>query len=406
MIVVLGVVSFPSTLTLKSSAIASGRYVTLYDLAATFNGISVRVLKNFKVAFSPQPGTYYTIDAKSVKARAENEIKWLDVLLTSNKIKVSSRSFTINLVKVQQALASKLSTNVFIMDFPTVKIAESDYTVNIKSISEIDGKKFALVEIKANGMNTYANVGFETDLIGRTNDIKKIPEIVNSSLKKKFSLSLINNVKAVPEAFSDNASDQKNSKDGADGTLSSTGDGKLHSSSLQNDFEFIDVGKPFILSKNIIGVPVNFISSSKVVRSVVLKYTVHEYKEVVVAANRIEYGQKITRNSLKLKKLDVYATTTAYATSIKECAGKIALWSFLNGQVVSMQGLKSPPDVVVGQILIAYISYPTMMVTTFVRVMQNGNMGQVIPVRNIENGYMMYGTIEKGPKIRIYSGGE
>ena len=395
MIVVLGVVSFPSTLTLKSSAIASGRYVTLYDLAATFNGISIRVLKNFKVAFSPQPGTYYTIDAKSVKVRAENEIKWLDVLLTSNKIKVSSRSFTINLVKVQQALASKLSTNVFIMDFPTVKIAESDYTVNIKSISEIDGKKFALVEIKANGMNTYANVGFETDLIGRTDDIKKIPEIVNSSLKKRFSLSLINGIKVMPETFSANASGKKNAKTVSTGERQS-----------QNDFEFIDVGKPFILSKNIIGVPVNFISSSKVVRSVVLKYTVHEYKEVVVAANRIEYGQKITRNSLKLKKLDVYATTTAYATSIKECAGKIALWSFLNGQVVSMQGLKSPPDVVVGQILIAYISYPTMMVTTFVRVMQNGNMGQVIPVRNIENGYMMYGTIEKGPKIRIYSGGE
>ncbi len=369
MVIILGVVSLASTLTLKSSAIVSGRYVTLYDLAATFSGISVQVLKDFKVAFSPQPGTYYMIDAKSVKIRAESEIKWLNVSLTSSKVRISSKSFTVNLSEIQQALASKLATNVFITNFPVVKVADENYTINIKSVSEIAGKKFALVELRANGISTYANISFETDLIGRTNKIKKIPEIVNLFLKKDFSLSLINSIPSI-------------------------------------NFEFIDVGKPFILSRNIMGVPINFVSYSKVIKSVVLKYAIHEYKKVVIAAKRIEYGQKITRDSLKLERIDVYATTTAYATSLKKCIGKIAVWSFFNGQVISMQGLKSPPDVVVGQILIAYISYPTMTVTTFVRAMQNGNVGQVISVRNVDNGYMLYGTVEKGPKIRIYSGGE
>lgn len=369
MIAILGVASFASTLTLKSNAIASGRYVTLYDLAATFSGISVQVLKNFKVAFSPQPGTYYMLDAKSIKIRAESEIKWLSVSLTTDKIRISSRSFTINLAEIQRALASKLATNVFITNFPIVKMANENYTINIKDVSEINGKKFALVELKSNGISSYVNIGFETDLIGRTSKVKKVTEIISSFFKRKFSFSLINNIPSV-------------------------------------NFEFIDVGKPFILSRNTIGVPVNLISSSKVIKSVVLRYIIHEYKRVVVTAKRIEYGQKITRDSLKLERLDVYATTTAYATSLKECIGKIAIWSFLNGQVISVQGLKSPPDVVVGQILIAYISYPAMTVTTFVRAMQSGNVGQVISVRNVDNGYMLYGTIEKGPKIRIYSGGE
>ncbi len=368
-IVVFGFFSFASTLTLKSNAIVSGKYVTLYDLAATFSGISVQTLKNFKVAFAPQPGTYYVIDAKSVKIRAEREIKWLDVLLTSTEIKISSRAFTIGVAKIQQALSTKLATEVFITDFPTVRIPTSDCEIRIKNISEIGDKKFALVEISANDTNTYVNVEFETRAIGKVNRMGKIPKVVNSYLKKRFEFSLANRISGLR-------------------------------------FDFIDVGKPFGISKHLMGVPVNFILSSKVVKSAVLKYVVHDYENVVVASRKIGYGQKIENDLLRLERLDVYATTTAYATSFKACVGKLAVWSFLKGQVISLKGLKSPPAVITGQILIAYISYPAMMVTTFVRAMQNGVVGQVIPVRNVENGYMLYGVIEKGPKIRIYSGGE
>ncbi len=369
MIFVLGVIAFSSTLTLKSGAIVSGKYVTLYDLAATFNGISAKKLKNFVVAFSPQPGSSYVIDSKIVKIRAEKEIKWLKVSAISDKIKITSKAFVIDFTEIQKALANKMRTHVFLTSFPNVKTSFATCTVSVENISKVGRNNFALLELKQKKMSTYVNVNFETDLVGTANNVEDIARVVIPTLGKDLSLSLRSDVPNV-------------------------------------DFDFIEVGKPFSLSAKMMAVPVNFISSSKVKISTVLEYIPHEYENVVTAAQGIRYGQKLTRDSLKTKRLDVYATSTLYSTSIGDCIGKISAWSFRKGQVISLAGLKSPPDVVVGQVLIAYISYPSMTVTTFVRAMQSGNIGQVISVRNVENGYMLYGMVEKGPKIRVYSGGD
>ena len=365
----LGVIAFSSTLTLKSDAIVSGKYVTLYDLAATFDGVPTEKLKNFVVAFSPQAGSSYVIDSKVVKIRAEREFKWLKVSAISDKIKIISKAFAVDFTKIQGALANKMGTHIFLTSFPNVKTSFATCTVSVKNISKVGRNNFALLELKQKGMSTYVNVNFETDLVGTANNVEDIARVVIPTLGKELSLSLKSDVPNV-------------------------------------DFDFIEVGKPFSLSAKMIAVPVNFISSSKVKISTILEYTPYEYKNVVTAAQDIRYGQKLTRGSLKTKCLDVYATSTLYSTSIDDCIGKMSVWSFRRGQVISLAGLKSPPDVVVGQVLIAYVSYPSMTITTFVRAMQNGNIGQVILVRNVENGYMLYGMVEKGPKIRVYSGGD
>ncbi len=369
LVFVLGVIAFSSTLTLKSNAIVSGKYVTLYDLAATFNGVSAKKLRNFVVAFSPQPGSSYVIDSKIVEIRAEKEIKWLKVSAISDKIKITSKAFIIDFTEIQKALANKMGTHVFLTSFPSVKISFATCTVSVKSISKVGKNDFALVELRRKGMSTYVNVNFETDLVGTSNNVEDVSKVVISTFGKNLSLSLKSDVP-------------------------------------NEDFDFIEIGKPFSLSAKMMAVPVNFISSSKVKMSTVLEYIPHKYEDVVTAAQDIHYGQKLTRDSLKTKRLDVYATSTFYSVSMDECIGKMSVWSFRKGQVISLAGLKSPPDVVVGQVLIAYVSYPSMTITTFVRAMQSGNVGQVISVRNVENGYMLYGMVEKGPKIRVYSGGD
>ncbi len=369
LILVLGVIAFSSTLTLKSYAIVSGKYVNLYDLAATFNGVSIQKLKDFVVAFSPQPGSSYVVDSKTVKIRAEREIKWLKVSTISDKIKITSKAFVIDFTRIQNALTDKMKTHVFLTNFPNVKTSFATCSVNVKNVSKVGGKDFALVELKRNKTSAYVNVSFETDLVGTVDNVKDVAKAISSKLGKNISLSLKSDVPNV-------------------------------------DFDFIEIGKPFNLSTKVMAVPVNFVSSSNVKMSTVLEYVPHEYENVIVASRDIRYGQKLTRSSLKTKRLDVYATSTLYETSVSACVGKMTTWSFRKGQVVSLIGLKSPPDVVAGQVLMAYITYPSMIVTTFVRVMQNGNIGQVIAVRNVENGYMLYGTLEKGTKIRVYSGGD
>ena len=365
----IGVLSFSSTLTLKSNAIVKGQYVTLYDLAATFDGVSVHKLKEFIVAFAPQAGSSYTLSADSVKIRAQNEIKWLRVFEKSKNIKIVSKAFAVDLSLIHEAIESKVGKNVFLTSLPSVTLASSSCTVDVKSVSEISGKRFALVKLNQNGMVSYVNVEFETSEIGTANDISGIKRVVLSTMKKGVSLSLVSTIPNV-------------------------------------DFESVEIGKPFKSFSNVLKVPVNFISKNKTF-STILEYKLSLYVDVVVAKKHIPYGKKLTTDDLSLKTMNVYATSTVYATSLKACVGKISTWSFRKGQVVSLSGLKSPPDVLTGEILIAYVSYPpSITVTTFVRAMQNGNIGQVIAVRNVGNGYMFYGTIEKGPKICVYSGGE
>jgi|UniRef100_A0A7V3RDV7 flagella basal body P-ring formation protein FlgA len=357
------------TLTLKSNAEISSKYVTLYDLAATFSGVSTQTLKNFTVAFAPQPGTYYDLDSQNIITMAQQSIKWLKVTATSKTIRVSAIDIPVNLSKVQNALVTEVGTSaIFILDFQPIGINNDDYKIEISNFSQMGDEYFALVKIIDGSVINYSNAVFEIGSIGISNSIGGISQLVSNYLGNGTTLSRITELE-----------DMK--------------------------YDLIDVGKPFKLSNKIVGVPVNFIDDGTTFRSEVIKYIPHQFVNVIVASKNIEYGQSITQNMVSQKYLDVYATTTAYATNLNEVIGNVATWSFMAGQVISMQGIQTPPDVVAGQILIAYVSYPSMTVTTFVRAMQSGKIGQIIPVRNVSNGYMMYGLIEKGPEIRIYGGG-
>ncbi|WP_036223307.1 flagellar basal body P-ring formation chaperone FlgA [Mesoaciditoga lauensis] len=368
LLMIFATLTFSSTLTLKSSATVTGQYVTLYDLAATFDGVSAKRLKKFIVAFAPQPGRSYVLNADSIKIRAQNEIEWLKVFENSKNIKITSKAFVVDLSLIHDAIEEKVGKTVFLTNFPSISLSGTDYTAKVQSISNISNKYFALVRLNQNGSDSYVNVEFETTEIGSCDTLQDIKNVVLSTMEKGLSLSL----------------------------ASTTPGGK---------FDYVEVGKPLKSFSNILKVPVNLVSKSKKF-STVLEYKLSLYKNVVLAKKDIPYGKKISEDDLFTKRMNVYATSTIYATSVESCVGKISTWSFRKGQVISLNGLKSPPDVLTGEILIAYVSYPSMTITTFVRAMQNGNIGQIIAVRNVSNGYMLYGVVEKGPKIRIYSGGE
>ncbi|HEU24963.1 MAG: flagella basal body P-ring formation protein FlgA [Mesoaciditoga sp.] len=355
-------------LTLKSSATVSSEYVTLYDLAATFTGVSASDLKNFIVAFAPQPGTYYYLDAQSIKIRAEQSIKWLKVIPTSKEIMVYSTEMSVDLLKIQKAIATKVGTsNVFVVNFQPTGIRNPDYEIEVSNISQFGQNYFALVRITSGQSVSYSNATFEIGGIGIARSFDEISRIAAADLGKGITLTDVSKVK-LPK------------------------------------FDEIAVGRPFKISGKMVGVPVNIIQDGKVVDAKIIKYVPKEIENVIVASVDINYGQRITADMIKQMPMDVYATTTAYATLPSRIIGNLALWSFKAGQIISPFGISTPPDVMAGQIIVAYVSYNNLTVTTFVRVMQNGYIGQIIPVRNIENGYLMYGLLENGPKVKIYGG--
>ena len=71
------------------------------------------------------------------------------------------------------------------------------------------------------------------------------------------------------------------------------------------------------------------------------------------------------------------------------------------GEVLTLEKIRRKPDVLKGQILIAYVRLPGIYVTTLVRALEDGYVGDTIRVKNIESGKIIKGTVEEGPVVRV-----
>lgn len=129
-------------------------------------------------------------------------------------------------------------------------------------------------------------------------------------------------------------------------------------------------------------------------------------RTIVVAKRKINYGEIIQEDDVELKKYDVFGKNLEFSEDMKEVIGKRSKRAFNPGDPIVTSYLETPPYVVRGQIVSAYVSINGITVTTFVRLMEDGNIGEVVNARNTTTGKLVYGVVEKGPRLRILVGEE
>jgi len=134
---------------------------------------------------------------------------------------------------------------------------------------------------------------------------------------------------------------------------------------------------------------------------VTLQLRLVSLRKVVVAARRINYGEIISKEDLEYARVNVFDVTGTYMENLEECVGKKARKMFNEGEVILQEFLEKTPDVVRGQIILAYVEFPGIKVMSLVRSMENGWIGETIAARNLETGRLVYGILEEGPFLRV-----
>ena len=124
------------------------------------------------------------------------------------------------------------------------------------------------------------------------------------------------------------------------------------------------------------------------------------YKEVPVAAKLIKYGEIIKPEFVILKKVNVLSMTETPA-STQDVYYARALRMFKPGDVITQEGIKRKPDVVKGQIILAYVELPGLKITAFVEALQDAYIGEVLRARNVKSGKIVMGVLEEGPVLKV-----
>jgi len=148
------------------------------------------------------------------------------------------------------------------------------------------------------------------------------------------------------------------------------------------------------------------ISNGKVTAIKNLRAQLKLLRTIVVAKRKINYGEIIQEGDVELKKYNIFGKNMEFLENTEEVIGKRSKRNFNPGDPIIETYLEVPPYVVKGQVVSAYVSINGIVVTTFVRLMEDGNIGEVVSARNVDTGKLIYGVIEEGPRLRILVGKE
>lgn len=84
--------------------------------------------------------------------------------------------------------------------------------------------------------------------------------------------------------------------------------------------------------------------------------------------------------------------------------GKTARHTLLPGLPVSTNAIGEPKLVTTGAMVRVVFIEGGLMISTYASALQSGSVGDVIPVRNLESGLTVSGTIESDGSVRVSNG--
>ncbi len=125
------------------------------------------------------------------------------------------------------------------------------------------------------------------------------------------------------------------------------------------------------------------------------------FRNVLVACRIIKSGEVIKPEDISLVKMDVFGNSGRFTDRYEDVLGKLSKKMFKEGEPIDLFYLTKPPDVKVGQVLPATIQIGSVVVTTLVRVVQDGNFGEIIKARNLSTGFLIHGVLKEDYSIHV-----
>ncbi|HEY8541169.1 MAG TPA: flagellar basal body P-ring formation chaperone FlgA, partial [Pseudothermotoga sp.] len=115
----------------------------------------------------------------------------------------------------------------------------------------------------------------------------------------------------------------------------------------------------------------------------------------------IKSGEIIGKEDLLIVQMNVFGKNGQFTDKIDDVVGKMSKKMFKEGEPIDLMYLSKPPDVKTGQVLPATIQIGSVVVTTLVRVVQDGNFGEIIKARNLSTGFLIHGVLKEDYSICV-----
>lgn len=124
-------------------------------------------------------------------------------------------------------------------------------------------------------------------------------------------------------------------------------------------------------------------------------------RNILITCRTIKSGEIIKQEDLLLVQMDVFGKNGQFTDKYENIVGKLSKKMFKEGEPIDLLYLSKPPDVKAGQVLPATIQVGSVMVTTFVRILQDGNFGEIIKARNLSTGFLIHGILKEDYSICV-----
>ncbi len=139
--------------------------------------------------------------------------------------------------------------------------------------------------------------------------------------------------------------------------------------------------------------------SGRVAGYISLQYEAIWIRKIAVSKRRIEKEEIIGLNDVEFVEYNIYSLNKmpVFEEDLPVMADKV----FQKGEIIDGKYISDVPLIVKGQVVKAISIVGGVMVSTLVQALENGNVGKVISVKNLENGVIIKGTIQEDGTIIV-----
>ncbi|AEX85402.1 hypothetical protein XO10_04735 [Marinitoga sp. 1135] len=136
------------------------------------------------------------------------------------------------------------------------------------------------------------------------------------------------------------------------------------------------------------------------------KANVSNYKNVFIAKNNIDYKTPLNDSLLATKTVDIYSLNFSPLIVEKKDLIKFqANRKIRKNEIIYENSVKKIPDVKAGQIIPVEVYAYGVKILSWMRVLNDAIIGEIVSGRNEKTGVLITGKLYKGPKVIIDIGG-
>lgn len=146
---------------------------------------------------------------------------------------------------------------------------------------------------------------------------------------------------------------------------------------------------------------VRILTNDKLCMKVPVFFNIRRYENVVTSSNRIDRNDTLTLDNLIMSRMETTKLSRTLFSKIEDLAGKRALRAILPNTPITPELVDNSPAIKKGDLIKVFIHAGNLHVVTKGVAKEDGCVGKIIRVKNIDSNKDLYGKVEDSTTVKI-----